>query len=68
MSAAQLEAFRASEAGTVKIPYLMIAALFVVVAVLIQLAHLPEVKEAAAEGKVQARLRLQGACFLIRIS
>src|SRR5882672_9225955 len=51
MSAAQLEAFRASEAGTVKIPYLMIAALFVVVAVLIQLAHLPEVKEAAAEGE-----------------
>jgi MFS transporter, FHS family, L-fucose permease len=51
MSAAQLEAFRASEAGTVKIPYLMIAALFVVVAVLIQLAHLPDVQEVAAKGE-----------------
>src|SRR5467141_406441 len=50
MSAAQLGAYRASEASTVKGPYLMIAAIFVVVAVLIQLAHLPEVKETAVEG------------------
>src|ERR1700730_17930114 len=47
MSAAQLEAYRAAEAGTVKGPYLLIAAIFVVVAVLIQLAHLPEVQETA---------------------
>src|SRR6266403_1093011 len=50
MSAAQLGAYRASEASTVKGPYLMIAAIFVVVAVLIQLAHLPEVKETAVVG------------------
>src|SRR5882762_2371407 len=50
MSAAQLGAYRASEASTVKGPYLMIAAIFVVVAVLIQLAHLPEVKETAVGG------------------
>ena len=49
MSAAQLEAYRAAEAGTVKGPYLLIAAIFVVVAVLIQLAHLPEIQETVAE-------------------
>lgn len=49
MTAAQLGAHRAAEASTVKGPYLMIAAIFVVVAVLIQLAHLPDVKETAAE-------------------
>jgi FHS family L-fucose permease-like MFS transporter len=51
MSAAQLEAYRAAEAGTVKGPYLLIAAIFVVVAVLIQLAHLPEMQETAAEAR-----------------
>src|SRR6267142_5729961 len=50
MSAAQLEAYRAAEASTVKGPYLLIAAIFIVVAVLIQLAHLPDVQETAAEG------------------
>src|SRR5260370_5532944 len=41
MSAAQLGAYRAAEASTVKGPYLMIAGIFVVGAVLIQLALLP---------------------------
>src|SRR6184192_3539883 len=50
MSAAQLGAYRAAEASTVKGPYLMIAAIFVVVAVLIQLAHLPDLQETAVEG------------------
>ena len=50
MSAAQLGAYRAAEASTVKGPYLMIAGIFVVVAVLIQLAHLPDVQETAVEG------------------
>jgi MFS transporter, FHS family, L-fucose permease len=49
MSAAQLGAYRAAEASTVKGPYLMIAGIFVVVAVLIQLAHLPDVQETAVE-------------------
>src|SRR5881275_904492 len=49
MSAAQMEAHRAAEASTVKGPYLMIAAIFVVVAVLIQLAHLPDLQETAVE-------------------
>jgi len=50
MSAAQLGAYRAAEASTVKGPYLMIAGIFVVVAILIQLAHLPDVQETAVEG------------------
>lgn len=45
MSAAQLEAYRASEANTVKGPYLVVAAIFVLVGVMIALTHLPEVKE-----------------------
>lgn len=49
MSAGQLAAYRAAEASTVKGPYLIIAGIFVVVAVLIQLAHLPDVQEAPAE-------------------
>src|SRR5437879_3711521 len=49
MSAAQMEAYRTAEASTVKGPYLMIAAIFVVVAVLIQLAHLPDLQETAVE-------------------
>src|SRR6266568_7704462 len=50
MSAAQLGAYRAAEASTVKGPYLIIAGIFVVVAVLIQLAHLPDVMETAVAG------------------
>jgi len=45
MSAAQLEAYRASEASTVKGPYLVVAAIFVVVGVMIALTHLPEVHD-----------------------
>src|SRR5712664_872456 len=50
MSAAQLGAYRAGEASTVKGPYLVMAAIFVVVAVLVQMAHLPDVQESAVEG------------------
>ncbi|HUC54770.1 MAG TPA: L-fucose:H+ symporter permease [Candidatus Cybelea sp.] len=49
MSAAQLDAYRSSEASTVKGPYLLIAGIFIVVAVLIQLTHLPEVQETVGE-------------------
>jgi len=53
MSAAQLEAYRASEASTVKGPYLLIAGIFIVVAVLIQLAHLPDVQETATNAAAE---------------
>lgn len=47
MSATQLDMYRAAEAGTVKGPYVMIAVIFIVLAVVIQLTHLPDVQEAA---------------------
>ena len=50
MSATQLAAYRAAEASTVKGPYVMIAVIFFLVAVLIQMAHLPDLPEASAAG------------------
>jgi FHS family L-fucose permease-like MFS transporter len=47
MSATQLDTYRAAEASTVKGPYVMIAVIFIALAVLIQLTHLPDVQEAA---------------------
>jgi MFS transporter, FHS family, L-fucose permease len=45
MTPAQLLAYQVAEAATVKIPYLVIASLFLFVALLIYLTHLPEVRE-----------------------
>ncbi len=45
MTPAQLRAYGIAEAATVKVPYLVIAGLFLAVAILIFLAHLPEVRE-----------------------
>src|SRR5262249_34105896 len=45
MTPAQLQAYEIAEASTVKVPYLVIAGLFLFVAALIYLAHLPEVRE-----------------------
>jgi FHS family L-fucose permease-like MFS transporter len=50
MNTAQLQAFRAAERGSVKLPYLAIAGIFVFVAVIIRFAHLPDVKEKDAHG------------------
>lgn len=47
MSAAQLDAYHAAEASAVKGPYVIMAGIFVLVAVLIQLAHLPDVHDPA---------------------
>jgi FHS family L-fucose permease-like MFS transporter len=49
MTAAQAAAYRASEAATVKIPYVLIAGIFLVVAGLIYAAHLPDIAEKASE-------------------
>src|SRR5258707_10737264 len=51
MSAAQLEAYRTAEISTGKGPYLVIAAIFVLVAVFIQLTHLPEVHDVSSEAQ-----------------
>ncbi|HXY25938.1 MAG TPA: L-fucose:H+ symporter permease [Candidatus Acidoferrum sp.] len=55
MSAAQLEAYRASEASTVKGPYLVVAAIFVLVGAMIALTHLPEVHDAKSSQGAKAR-------------
>jgi len=56
MTAAQLDAYRAAEAGTVKGPYLIIAGIFIVVAVLIQATHLPDVHEPSS-GEIPLTVR-----------
>src|SRR5215469_15111625 len=45
LSAVQLEAYRAAQVSTVRVPYLVIAAIFLAVAMLIYLTDLPEVHE-----------------------
>ena len=47
MSAAQVQAYRAEQAGSVKVPYLVIAGIFVVVAAAIYFTHLPDVVDAS---------------------
>jgi MFS transporter, FHS family, L-fucose permease len=51
MSAAQIEAYRTAEISTVKGPYLLIAGIFILVAVFIQLTHLPEVHDSSSEAQ-----------------
>src|SRR5260370_24057847 len=53
MTAAQAAAYRASEAATVKVPYVLIAGIFLMVAALIYLAHLPDIAEKAAEANTR---------------
>ncbi len=54
MTAAELQTYRAAEAGTTKMPYVLIAGIFVIVAGLIYAAHLPEVAEPGDPGKARA--------------
>src|SRR6202162_4790965 len=61
MTSAQLQAYEAAEANTVKGPYLVIAALFLAVAALIFFSQLPEVREADdAEATANAVEGLRG--------
>jgi MFS transporter, FHS family, L-fucose permease len=48
-SAAQEQAYRTAQASSVRLPYALIACIFVVVAVLIVTMHLPEVSESSAQ-------------------
>ncbi len=45
LSAAQEQAYRTAQASSVRLPYVLIAAIFVFVAILIVVTHLPEVVE-----------------------
>jgi MFS transporter, FHS family, L-fucose permease len=49
MTSARLQAFQVAEANTVKVPYLVIAGLFLTVAALIFFSKLPEVREIDGE-------------------
>jgi MFS transporter, FHS family, L-fucose permease len=49
MSAAKLHAYRAAEAASVKTPYLVIAGMFLFMAVVLSLTHLPDVSEKKAK-------------------
>lgn len=62
MSPAQLQAYQAAEANTVKMPYLVVAGLFLAVATLIFLSHLPEIREGEGEeyGSPSATASLRG--------
>lgn len=48
MSAAQVHAYRAEQASSVKVPYLLMAGIFVVVAAAIYFTHLPDVIDEGA--------------------
>ncbi len=63
-NAAQLHAYRAAEASSVKLPYVVIAAIFLVMAVVISLTHLPDVTEKKVEpGGSAARRRIRDSVF-----
>ena len=51
MSPAELDAYRAMEAGMIRGPYLVIAGIFVVMAAIFWRAHLPEVAEDERRGQ-----------------
>ena len=61
LTGAQIDAYRASEASTVKGPYLIIAGIFIVMAVLIQFTHLPELQELAGEADPAVAARAANA-------
>jgi MFS transporter, FHS family, L-fucose permease len=55
LSPGELQAYRAVQTATVRTPYLVIAGIFLAVAALICLAHLPELREQQPAGKTQGR-------------
>jgi FHS family L-fucose permease-like MFS transporter len=62
ISADQLQTYRLAEANTVKIPYLVIALVFLLVALLIYLTDLPEIRERKEAGEPRAESKgLRGA-------
>ncbi len=56
MSPAQIEAYRAAVISTVKMPYLIIAGIFLAVATMIFLAHLPEIGEQSSRPKEESTI------------
>ena len=60
LSPAALQAYRASQTSTVRIPYLVIGGIFLAVAAIIYFAHLPEIREAAAPEEAGASASWRG--------
>jgi MFS transporter, FHS family, L-fucose permease len=60
LSPSALQAYRAAQTATVRIPYLVIAGIFLAVAALIYFAHLPEIREAAASDEAGASASWEG--------
>jgi MFS transporter, FHS family, L-fucose permease len=54
LSPAALQAYRAAQTATVRIPYLVIGGIFLAVAAIIYFAHLPEIREEAAPEEAEA--------------
>jgi MFS transporter, FHS family, L-fucose permease len=54
-SAVQEQAYRTTQASSVRIPYTLIACIFVAVAVLIVIMHLPEVSDSSAQTGTEER-------------
>jgi MFS transporter, FHS family, L-fucose permease len=52
LNPADLQAYRAAQTATVRIPYLVIGGIFLVVAALIYFAHLPETREQAEPNEI----------------
>ncbi|HVH61528.1 MAG TPA: L-fucose:H+ symporter permease [Candidatus Sulfotelmatobacter sp.] len=60
LSPAALQAYRASQTATVRIPYLVIGGIFLLVAALIYFAHLPEIREPASSEEAGASASWSG--------
>ncbi len=60
LSLSELQAYRAAQTATVRIPYLVIAGIFLAVAALIYFAHLPEIHEEAAPDEAGASASWDG--------
>jgi len=60
LSPAALQAYRAAQTATVRIPYLVIGGIFLAVAAIIYFAHLPEIHEESAPGEAEASASWSG--------
>jgi len=60
LSPAALQAYRASQTATVRIPYLVIGGIFLLVAALLYFAHLPEIREQASSEQAGAAASWRG--------
>lgn len=60
MSAAQVQAYQSAEASTVKLPYMLIAGVFLVVAALIYFTRMPDIVETHSHGEAASQSKLGG--------